>query len=93
MAHPLKKQSIASFIAGTGQVKHVDDLPTDAQVLFGLITLITNIKYRIKYGQSLEWTGGRGYSKSMQNEDFPEQIPSVDGGLESVAQRRIPVEA
>lgn len=32
--------------------KKLDGLPTDAQVLLGLITLVTDIKYRAKYGEN-----------------------------------------
>jgi len=62
-------------------------------VLFNFLALIVDIKYRAKYGHSLEWTEGTGYSKHMINEDLPAQIPSVDGGLEGTVQRRIPDES
>lgn len=32
--------------------KKLDDLSTNAQVLLGLITLVTDIKYRAKYGEN-----------------------------------------
>lgn len=66
----------------------LEALNTNTQTLFNFLVLITDIQYRIKYGRSLEWDRGKGYSKDM-NSSFPDQIPSVDNGLESVAQRRI----
>jgi len=80
---------LRSYI-GDKHYKSVDDLSTDELVLFNFLALIADIKYRVKYGHSLEWTNGKGYSKHMQNEDVPGQIPSVEDGLERVVQRRLP---
>jgi len=84
-----KSKSI-SQLSTESHLKGINDFSTEAQTLFGFIALIVDIKYRAKYNHALEWRDGKGYSEYMQNEDFPEQIPSVDDGLESVAQRRIP---
>lgn len=64
--------NLNKFIAKESQVKCIDDLSTDALVLFELLVLLVNIRYRIKYDQPIEWTDGRGYSSARERfEDDP----------------------
>ena len=74
-------KSIGRFIA-QNQSRKVDDLATDAQVLFGLLTRIVDIKYRNKYMKSFDYNNGRGYSEEVHNNNvLADQIPPVDEGL------------
>jgi hypothetical protein len=45
----------------------VIDLSTEGQALFGLLCLIVDIKYKNKYGKSLEWKDGRGYAMNTNS--------------------------
>ncbi len=67
----------------------IDTLSTDELVLFNFLALIVDIRYRAKYGRSLEWNDGKGYSKDMLDNSLPAQLPSVDSRLEGTTQRRI----
>lgn len=69
--------------------KSINDLSTDEQVLFHFIALIIDIKYRHRYGASLEPRDGAGYSKYMKDENLPAQIVSVESGLEGTTRRRL----
>ena len=60
----------------------IDDFSTDAQVLFGFLTLIVDIKYRNKYGKSFDEQRGKGYSENVQfNKVLADQVTPVDNGL------------
>lgn len=72
--------SIAEFIALNGG-KEVDELSTDAQTLFGLLTLIVDIKYRVKYGGSLGGQADKRYSENTMKKVVADQITPVDNGL------------
>lgn len=63
------------------ETRHVDDLSTDAQTLFGLLTLIIDIKYRVKYGSSLGECTHERYSKNTMKKVVADQITPVDNGL------------
>ena len=58
--NPKKRSSIVAVI-NKNQNKKIDDFSTDAQVLFGLLTLIVDIKYRNRYGKPISDQKGRGY--------------------------------
>jgi hypothetical protein len=45
-----------------------DELSTDAQVLFGFLTLLVDIRYRNKYGKSFDTQYGKGYSRSYHKQ-------------------------
>lgn len=59
----------------------VDELETDAQTLFGLLTLIVDIKYRVKYGSSLGKRADKRYSDANVKDVVADQITPVDDGL------------
>ena len=74
-------KSIKHLIA-QNQVRKIDDLSTDAHVLFGLLTLVIDIQYRNKYLKSFDYNNGRGYSESVQFSNvLADQIPPVDDCL------------
>jgi hypothetical protein len=56
-----KSQTIAQLIR-SNQTSNIDELSTDAQTLFGFLTLIIDIKYRHRYGKVIEEQRGKGYS-------------------------------
>jgi len=72
--------SITEFIARNGGTE-VDELSTDAQTLFGLLTLIVGIKYRLKHGSSLGEQADKRYSENNMNKVVADQITPVDNGL------------
>lgn len=72
--------SITEFIA-LNDGKDVDELSTDAQTLFGLLALIVDIKYRIKYGDSLGERANKRYSEITMKKVVADQITPVDDGL------------
>jgi hypothetical protein len=72
--------SITEFIARNGE-NDVDGLSTDAQTLFGLLTLIVDIKYRLKYGSSLGEQTNKRYSENTMKKVVADQITPVDNGL------------
>lgn len=78
---------ISKFIKEQEGVDTQDKLSTDGITLLNFLTLIVDIKYRARYGHILEWDSGKGYTKGMQN--LPDQLTSVDHGLEDVCQRRL----
>lgn len=43
----------------------LEDLSTEGQTFFELLTLITDIKYRIKYGETFDEQRGKGYSQNI----------------------------
>jgi hypothetical protein len=70
--------------------RSIDDLPTDAQVLFGFLALIVDIKYRNKYGKPFEEQRGKGYSEQVQsNKVLADQVSPVDDGLLGINQREL----
>ena len=72
--------SIAEFIALNGS-DDVDELSTDAQAVFGLLTLIVDIQYRLKYGGSLGEQADKRYSENTMKKVVADQITPVDNGL------------
>ncbi len=72
--------SIAGFIALNGGTQ-ADELSTDAQTLFGILTLIVDIKYRLKYGNSLGEQADKRYSENTMKKVVADQITPVDNGL------------
>lgn len=72
--------SIAEFVAVNGGTE-VDELSTDAQTLFGLLTLIVDIKYRVKYGSSFGEQADKRYSEDTMKKVVADQITPVDNGL------------
>lgn len=65
--------------------KQVNDLSTDQINLLNFLVLVVDIKYRFKYGCSLQSMN----EKNITNEVLPDQLPFVDDGLEGVSRRRI----
>jgi hypothetical protein len=60
----------------------LDNLSTDAQTLFGFLTLIVDIKYRNKYGRPFDEQHGKGYSEQVQSKNvLADQVSPVDDGL------------
>ena len=82
---------IGTLIQTTDPTKSLDNFSSDAQILFGLLTLIIDIKYRVRYGYAFEVQHGKGYSKQLQvNKVLADQISPVDDGLLGNSQREIP---
>jgi hypothetical protein len=73
--------SLSSFINDNSGIKHLDDLPTDAQVLISFLILIVDIQYRNKYGKVFEEQHGKGYSVTTIEKVLADQLPPVDDGL------------
>lgn len=83
-------KNITSLMRSCEHTKSIDNLPTDAQILFGLLTLIVDIKYRVRYGTSFEVQQGKGYSNQVQpNKVLADQITPVDDGLLGMNQREL----
>lgn len=55
----------------------LNELSTVSINILNLLTLIVDIEYRRKYGGSVDWQEGRGYSK-QSNEDLADQLPPID---------------
>lgn len=73
---------LTKLIKHTSSTKHLDDLPTDAQVLFGLLSLIVDIKYHNKYGKKFEGSDDKRYSERVQfSKVLADQVSPVDNGL------------
>lgn len=72
--------SITEFIALNAGMD-VDELSTDAQTLFGLLTLIIDIKYRRKCGVTLEKSQLEYYNTSTIKKVVADQVTPVDNGL------------
>lgn len=61
---------------------NINDFSTDALTLFEFLTLIVNIKYRVKYGKVFEDQRGSGYSSDVQsNKVLADHVSPVDDGL------------
>lgn len=54
-SRPKQSKSLAKFIDGELKHKNLNDLSTDGLNLMNLLTLITDIEYRYKYGGSSDW--------------------------------------
>jgi hypothetical protein len=81
---------IARFVARQGSSKSLDSLSTEALTLFNFLVLVVDIRYRHRYGKSIEWQDGKGYSDGVsEKEVLADQIPSVDTGLLGFSRRRI----
>lgn len=60
-----KRKTLGELIVKNKNTK-VADLPTDMQVLFGFLTLIVDIKYRNKYGSTIDDQSDNGYHKEVK---------------------------
>jgi hypothetical protein len=49
----IRYRSISGFVS-KGRGKKLQDLPTDARVLFDFLTLLVDIRYRIRYGEPFD---------------------------------------
>jgi len=67
-----RQKSLRRLQLEATNIQDITDLPTDALVLFNLLALVVNIEYRRRYGRELEWTDGKGYSKTVQIEEIDE---------------------
>lgn len=66
-------------VINSNHVNNVDNLSTEAQVLFGFLSLIIDIKYRNRYGIDFAEQHGKGYSNNMNV--LADQVSPVDEGL------------
>jgi hypothetical protein len=80
VSHQQHSPSLAELLTGNN-FKDVDKLSTDAQTLFGFITLIVDIEYRLKYGGKIDGENGKDYNGGIHSEVLADQIPPVDHGL------------
>jgi len=55
----------------------LSELSVDSINILNLLTLIVDIEYRRKYGGSIDWQDGRGYSKH-RNKDLADQLPPIN---------------
>lgn len=69
-------KSVGSLIE-RNQNKALNELPTDARNLFEFLVLVVDIEHRRRYGSSIDWQEGRGYSKNHK-EVLADQLPPVD---------------
>jgi hypothetical protein len=53
----------------------VDKLSTDAQTLFGLLTLVVDIRYRVKYGSSFGEQMDKRYSEATMKDEHDNRQP------------------
>jgi len=60
---PVRREKPLAMLISKHQNTKINSLPTDMQVLFGLLTLIVDIKYRNRYGVAVEQQNGPGYDK------------------------------
>ena len=73
------KSSLAGLIKNDlANHQKIDQLSTDSKNVLNLLTLIVDIEYRRKYGGSIDWKKGKGYSKK-HNEVLADQLPPTDG--------------
>lgn len=76
-----QKKSLAGLIAKHKNTK-INGLPSDMQVLLGFLTLIVDIKYRNRYGDTFDEKPDSGYSEEVQfNKVLADQVSPVDNGL------------
>lgn len=84
---------IFSQLVAKSSSKPINDLETDEITLFHFLVLIVDIKYRVRYGCSLQdMVSNKQSTYKVFNGVLPDQIPFVDSGLEGARQRRIPDE-
>ncbi len=55
----------------------LNELSTDSTNLLNLLTLMVDIEYRHKYGGSIDWQNGKGYSKA-HNKVLADQLLPAD---------------
>lgn len=55
----------------------LDELSTDSINLLNFLMLFVDIEYRRKYGGSIDWQGGKGYSKKS-DKDLADQLPPIE---------------
>lgn len=75
--HRAKRKSLVSFIDKELQNKKLNELSTDGLNLLNLLTLIVDIEYRNRYGNSLDWQQDKG-SNVNNNEVLADKLPPVD---------------
>lgn len=72
--------SISELIA-SNSTKNMDELSTNAQMLFGLITLIVGIQYRVMHGDTFDGQAEKRYSEGVMKRVVADRITPVDDGL------------
>jgi predicted membrane chloride channel (bestrophin family) len=69
-------------LLSANRVSKIDDLSTDALILFELLTTIVDIKYRQEYLKSFDYNKDKRYSTSIKNNKvLADQVSPVDNGL------------
>jgi hypothetical protein len=58
-----KYKDFADILTVDQKKENINELSTDSQVVFGLLTLIVDINYRVKYGEVVNHRIGKGYRK------------------------------
>lgn len=74
---PAKKSLVETIESDLSSHLKLSELSADSINLLNLLTLIVDIEYRRKYGGSIDWQQGRGYSKQSK-EDLADQLPPID---------------
>ncbi|HYF96464.1 MAG TPA: hypothetical protein VD947_00305 [Patescibacteria group bacterium] len=75
-------KGIKKIISRSSKVEKIDDLDTEASVLFGLLALIVDIEYRCKFQKSFDYNNRRYYIDEVKsNKVLADQIPSVEERL------------
>lgn len=77
-SRPGRRRSLPSLIKKNNQ--SLNSFSTEAQTLFRFLTLVVDIKYRIKYGHKLGDSDTRDGAQ-QHKKVVADQIPSVDIGL------------
>jgi hypothetical protein len=73
-------------LVGDIREKPIKSLKTEEINLFNFLTLIVDIKHRVKYGCSLQ---GMNDIEKINTDNLPDQLFSVDNDLEGVSRRRV----
>lgn len=76
------KRSIQKTVIRHNQAKKIDDFSSEGKVLFGLLTLIIDIKYRQRYMKSFDYNNSSGYNEGVNKKIvLADKILPVDNGL------------
>ena len=68
MARLVQSKNRITNLVAQNHTGKVDNLSTDAQVLFGFLSLLVDIKYRNRYGKSFDTQYGKGYSRGYHKQ-------------------------
>ena len=71
-----------AVLLARNNTQSITKLDTDGNILFGLLALIVDINYRVRYGSTVANETASGYHDDIQlNNVVADQILPVDNGL------------